>query len=129
MPVTPQPNSTEQIQSEEPEQCCHFFPLPSPDAALNGEAVFFLNYKNLMFILQIQNSHSASFIYFELLQVSAMVQASSQSGSRCSHNFKIKSGYLFILFFFLLPQTKPLRSVSTPSLMSSTCKHLVYLEG
>lgn len=35
-----------------------------------------MNYKNLMFILQIQNSHSASFIYFELLQVSAMVQAS-----------------------------------------------------
>lgn len=41
-----------------------------------------MNYKNLMFILQIQNSHSASFIYFELLQVSAMVQA-SQSGSKC----------------------------------------------
>lgn len=55
-----------------------------------------MNYKNLMFILQIQNSHSASFIYFELLQVSAMVQA-SQSGSRCSERFKIKS----CIFFFL----------------------------
>lgn len=46
-----------------------------------------------MFILQIQNSHSASFIYFKLLQVSAMVQA-SQSGSRCSERFKIN------FFFF-----------------------------
>lgn len=40
-----------------------------------------------MFILQIQKSHSASFIYFELLQVSAMVQA-SQGGSTCSQKKK-----------------------------------------
>lgn len=59
------------------------FSSADADGALNGKVVFFLNYKNLMFILQIQKSHSASFIYFELLQVSAMVQA-SQGGSTCS---------------------------------------------
>lgn len=57
---------------------------------LAQRAFLFMNYKNLMFFLQIQNSHSASFIYFELLQVSAMVQA-SQSGSRCLECFKITS--------------------------------------
>lgn len=41
-----------------------------------------------MFILQIQNSHSDSFIYFELLQVSAIVKA-SRSGSRCSFQNQI----------------------------------------
>lgn len=131
---TAQPNSTRQIRPEKPEQCYQwgklfFFYPPSPQQCnsrqniewkICSKTIFFMNYKNLMFILQIQNSHSASFIYFKLLQVSAMVQA-SQSGSRCSERFKIK--------FFFFPQTKTFRCVSTPSLMSSTCKHLVYLEG
>lgn len=59
------------------------------------DSLFFMNYKNLMFILQIQNSHSASFLYFELLQVSARVQA-SQGGWRCSC-FKIKCCYFSFL--------------------------------
>lgn len=66
--------------------------------------------------------HSASFIYFELLQVSAVVQA-SQSGSRFSDRFKV----LFFLFFS--SSNKNIWVCSTPPLMSSTCKHLVYLEG
>lgn len=134
LPVTAGAADTStQIRLEKPEQCYQWGKLlhtPPPRQSnsrqsfewkICSKAVFFMNYKNLMFILQIQNSHSASFIYFELLQVSAMVQA-SQSGSRCKERFKIKS-------FFFFPQTKTFRCVSTPSLMSSACKNLVYLEG
>ena len=87
-------DTSAQIRLEKPEQCYQWGKLlytPPPRQSnsrqsfewkICSKAFFFMNYKNLMFILQIQNSHSASFIYFELLQVSAMVQA-SQSGSRC----------------------------------------------
>lgn len=74
-----------------------------------------MNYKNLMFILQIQKSHSASFICVEFLQVSAMVQA-SQSSSGCSESF--------FFLFHLMPKHADLFQ---HLLMSSACKYLVYL--
>lgn len=113
-----------------------FFPLHVsviPDKNVNGRPVerkrfFFLNelnVKNLMFILQLQNSHSASYFkknFLELLQVSAVVKA-SQSCSRCSERFKTQ------FFFFFLKQ-KHFDVFQHPSLMSSTCKKkIVYLEA
>lgn len=102
---TPQPISTGQIRTEKPEQCYQwgkpFFIFNLPPSAVQQQRKILMEdwhkdhfLMNLMFILQIQNSQSVSFIYFKLLQVSAMVQA-SQSGSKCWEYFKIKSCNFF----------------------------------
>lgn len=130
---TPQPISTGQIRTEKPEQCYQWGKLSLPHQLCNSRWDFewkigtknvpFFFYELQEFNVYFTDTEQSfcSFIYFVLLQVSAMVQA-SQSGSKCPKCFKINS-----CFFF--SSNKNIWCISTPSLMSSTCKHLVYLEG
>lgn len=78
---------------------------------------FLMNYKNLMFILQTQKSRSASFAYRKSAVSATERLRAAQDFPTCSK----------CVFFFFLKQH--FGRTSTSSLVSSTCKHVVYLHS